>query len=59
MKDEKAIKHLNKLGEYCDNPERELCYGCVFENVRYGDENRCPIALALSLTKDLRNERKE
>lgn len=58
MKDKKAIKHLNKLGEYCDNPERELCRGCIFENVRYGDENRCPIALALYLTENLRKGEK-
>ena len=57
MKDKKAIKHLNKLGEYCSDPERVLCEGCVFRNIRY--KNRCPIALSLELTKDLRNERKE
>lgn len=45
MKDKKAMKHLKKLGKYCNNPKRELCYGCVFENIRY--ENRCPIAVAL------------
>lgn len=45
MKDKKAIKHLNKLGEYCSDPERVLCEGYVFRNIRY--KNRCSIALAL------------
>jgi hypothetical protein len=54
MKDEKAIKHLNKLGKYC--MDRTLCEGCVFRNIRH--ENKCPIALALELTEKLRKGEK-
>lgn len=54
MKDEKAIKHLNKLGKYC--MDRILCEGCVFRNIRH--ENECPIVLALELTEKLRKGEK-
>ncbi len=55
MKDKKAIKHLNKLGKYCI--DRVLCEGCVFRNVYI--THKCPIAQALELTTDLRNEADE
>ena len=54
MKDEKAIKHLNKLGKYC--MDITLCEGCVFRNIRH--ENKCPIGLALELTEKLRKGEK-
>lgn len=56
MKDEKAIKHLNKLEEYCGDPEKILCEGCVFRNIRY--RGRCPIKISLELTEDLRKGEK-
>lgn len=48
MKDEKAVKHLQKLGKYCDS--KTTCRKCVFQGICCQGPG-CQIGRAIVLTR--------